>query len=473
MSSRGRVEVRSCGLATAAAWACAPRGRNAHIDYVPDLLADGLGPARAVLLRILREQGVGPLRQRRAEILENLPERARSRLSVALGKGDAAAARLVGLRANPEQELFEGESAFEQEPPLGESDAREILGALGRWEHGWVLRGLGSALLGASPHGPGFMRALRALLPVLIQLRATLTLEVWDGALGALHRWDPALSAAGSIPGLPDADVAREAWARRLGLRAIVAPDLFRVGEHGAVITAWPTSRVPASRVVGHVADAIQPVRTMPVAALVPDWALGRHNARARAALSAAYPRLRWVPVTIMDLVALGGEEVSVAESVARAHCQGDPQVELRLRPGQWFVGASLLGSGREVGDQLRELLPRLVSHAVSAGVRPVGPPQTVFEGEGRARLRARIPVSGPGPRLDDLEFSQEPGGVDLCLEHVGSYDGLAATHARLVQIARETGLALTGPVIESYLNDPATIDVTEWRTSVRAPLEP
>ena len=191
MSARGRVRVEFVGSAASTVRVRPPDG-SIHL-HVPDLLADGLGPARATLAAALDRGAVARVRANAAEVLRALEPSGRRRLEAALGMGDVAAARMLGARDSAVQELVEGESAWEAEAPFGEPDALAVLDAVGVVGALYVT-GIECALLGGSLHGPALLSSMRPWLAALLSGGADVCFRVWTGAQPALRRWDPAVA---------------------------------------------------------------------------------------------------------------------------------------------------------------------------------------------------------------------------------------------------------------------------------------
>jgi hypothetical protein len=79
-----------------------------------------------------------------------------------------------------------------------------------------------------------------------------------------------------------------------------------------------------------------------------------------------------------------------------------------------------------------------------------------------------------PGAALDGApaEAVRLAGGPVVSTLHVGPYDELPLAYGALLAWAGERGLALAGPVRETYLSDPARIPAPELATRVSIPLD-
>jgi effector-binding domain-containing protein len=128
------------------------------------------------------------------------------------------------------------------------------------------------------------------------------------------------------------------------------------------------------------------------------------------------------------------------------------------------------------------EALPRSIGEAIAeveaamreAGVDLTGPPFARYLAfEPRVRAEIGFPVARPAPDVGHVKAGRLPGGRIARVLHVGPYDGLEETHARLVRWLAGQGLHPSGPVWEVYWSDPETEpDAATWRTELFVPVE-
>ena len=86
---------------------------------------------------------------------------------------------------------------------------------------------------------------------------------------------------------------------------------------------------------------------------------------------------------------------------------------------------------------------------------------------EARAELAERKGLDASSVRrIEHVE------GRALQTLHVGPYQELGSTYARLAAAAEETGLVLEGPGHEVYLSDPRRTDPAKLKTIVRMPVK-
>lgn len=126
--------------------------------------------------------------------------------------------------------------------------------------------------------------------------------------------------------------------------------------------------------------------------------------------------------------------------------------------------------------------LPQAIGEAIGAveaamreaGVDLGGPPFARYLDFGpRIRAEVGFPVLRPAPEMGRVVPGRLPGGRIATVLHLGSYDGLHETYARLVAWLAERGLHPSGPMWEVYWSDPEVEpDPATWRTELFAPVE-
>jgi effector-binding domain-containing protein len=444
--------------------------------HVPDLLADGVGPSRAALALLLAHEGVARIREAQDRVLAAVSPGGRRRLELALALDDVGAAMALCARESREPELFDGEFASLPEPPLSEADALLLLDVVGVGPVS--VTGLEAALLGSSPHREPFLRSLRAWLRVMGRQSAEVDVLVWAGAMGALVAWDPGLKMGVCADDRPPPHGEREvrrALAETLGLRP-VSRHVYKGDATGAVILAWPPGRVPASAVAALVADGLKAVRGMPVAALVPDWALGTRYAPARAGLVAAFPNLRFFSLDVESCVALASKRPSLLVTQLRIHLADDAPVEIQVRCEQPALVVGIRCAPAELGLHLSTAFAQVGRAIVSAGGHVVGPPFARYLDleDGHFVVEAGIPTGTAQAGEGDVVPVTLPGGAVATTMHVGPYERLGLAHERLRAAVIEAGREPAGPPWESYVMDPASEpDSDKWRTLLQLPIAP
>jgi effector-binding domain-containing protein len=125
----------------------------------------------------------------------------------------------------------------------------------------------------------------------------------------------------------------------------------------------------------------------------------------------------------------------------------------------------------------LAEAIGRAIGEVESAmeeaGVTLAGPPFARYLAFGE-RIQAEVgfPVRRTAPVVGRVLPSHLPGGRVASIVHLGPYDGLHATYARLTQWLEERGLRPMGPLWEVYWSDPSDEpDPATWRTEISAPV--
>jgi DNA-binding transcriptional MerR regulator len=132
----------------------------------------------------------------------------------------------------------------------------------------------------------------------------------------------------------------------------------------------------------------------------------------------------------------------------------------------------SLATIGRLVGGGIAELC----AYLGRIGVRPVGPPLSIYHDEEFKEADMDVEVAVPCERrvAGDGRMSGRilDGGEAAVTMHVGSYDGISGAYRALAEWMKREGREPAGPPRETYLvggsqaPDPAT-----WRTEVAWPI--
>lgn len=111
---------------------------------------------------------------------------------------------------------------------------------------------------------------------------------------------------------------------------------------------------------------------------------------------------------------------------------------------------------------------------AQAQGVPVVGPPFGMYFGmpSETVDVAAGFPTASPvSPTDDGVTTTDLPGGRAAQILHVGTYDSLEGTYARLMDWLRERGLQPSDVMWESYLNEPEPQHPEASETLVTWPL--
>jgi effector-binding domain-containing protein len=117
------------------------------------------------------------------------------------------------------------------------------------------------------------------------------------------------------------------------------------------------------------------------------------------------------------------------------------------------------------------------VARVVAAqGATPTGPPLACYYRYDPAAdvvdVAAGFPVDRAVTEQDGVGPLVLDAGRVARIEHVGGYDGLGATHGRLLAWASENGLHTGVPFCETYLTEPTPdADPADMRTRVEYPV--
>lgn len=153
-------------------------------------------------------------------------------------------------------------------------------------------------------------------------------------------------------------------------------------------------------------------------------------------------------------------------------------EIEIVELPAQAVLGLRRRGPYLEIPEMLMEVFAVIMEK----GAIPAGPPvfichetamteveQAVAAGD--ADLEVAFPVANRVKPEGDVAYYELPEGRFAKVLHRGPYERCTATYERLYAGLAERGLAITGPIREYYLNDPAEIAPEEILTEILAPV--
>lgn len=124
----------------------------------------------------------------------------------------------------------------------------------------------------------------------------------------------------------------------------------------------------------------------------------------------------------------------------------------------------------------LGELYGELIAFASENGLEIAGQPMTLTNELDNTvwQFEAGLPVrvTGPVEDGDNIQFKTTIAGRALVVEHVGPYDQLAGTLAKLEAYASVHGHRRNGPIQEIYVSDPADTPPEALITKIVYPIE-
>ncbi|WP_166872719.1 GyrI-like domain-containing protein [Salinibacterium sp. ZJ450] len=128
--------------------------------------------------------------------------------------------------------------------------------------------------------------------------------------------------------------------------------------------------------------------------------------------------------------------------------------------------------------EDMPEFFGRAFDKAYSAlqeqGAEVAGPPVAVYRGdpEHGFDVLAGFPVAGAVARSPGLEVEELPAGPAVAIIHIGSYDSMTETYAKVTAWMQDQKLTPAEPMWEDYLTGPdANPDPATWRTRIVFPL--
>jgi effector-binding domain-containing protein len=131
---------------------------------------------------------------------------------------------------------------------------------------------------------------------------------------------------------------------------------------------------------------------------------------------------------------------------------------------------------------EIAVMLPTLFQYIVSQAAIIAGPPlyiwheRSVQEAQkadeaGNADIEVCVPIAAKVPESDEIKCYVLAGGKNAQIVHKGPYEECVPAYERLFAWLEERGLKLTGPIKESYLNDPREVASEDILTLIRAPI--
>jgi effector-binding domain-containing protein len=125
------------------------------------------------------------------------------------------------------------------------------------------------------------------------------------------------------------------------------------------------------------------------------------------------------------------------------------------------------------VAERLKVVLPATYNKAVAAKLGP-GRPFARYHGEkgNGLDIEAGFMVQKAGTSDLQIKAAALPPGPAATVVYTGSYEGLAEAHQSLRAWAAKAGRTPNGGAWEVYLNDPAQLDSSQWKTQIFLPLK-
>lgn len=130
--------------------------------------------------------------------------------------------------------------------------------------------------------------------------------------------------------------------------------------------------------------------------------------------------------------------------------------------------------------SELHEFFHRAFSGIPAAvaqqGAQVVGPPYALYRGRisQEVDVEGGFPIAGSFTPTAEVGAGTLPAGRAVTTMHIGPYETLHESYARLEAYLHEQGLAPADQVWEVYLTDPQSEpDTSKWQTALFWPLAP
>ena len=126
-----------------------------------------------------------------------------------------------------------------------------------------------------------------------------------------------------------------------------------------------------------------------------------------------------------------------------------------------------------ELPTRMGEGFGEVYRYLTGAGVQPAGPPFAMYFNMDMTQLEVELgfPVPEPIAASGRVMASKLPGGRAVVGIHVGPYDTLEQTYAKLMDYVEREGLHPESFMYECYLNDPDEVPRDQLQTEIYFPL--
>ncbi|HYO44553.1 MAG TPA: GyrI-like domain-containing protein [Candidatus Limnocylindrales bacterium] len=162
----------------------------------------------------------------------------------------------------------------------------------------------------------------------------------------------------------------------------------------------------------------------------------------------------------------------------------GRPEPGVRVLPGQATIAMRIREPMATVDVEalVGRALPAVAARIEASGLVVDGPPYVRYHdwGDETADLEIGFPVGGSAAVISVLPEASAggspgrsllPGGPCAVLVHVGPYQDLPASWGRLMTWMWDRDLPPSGPMWESYVDNPDLVDPAALRTEVLRPI--
>ncbi len=188
---------------------------------------------------------------------------------------------------------------------------------------------------------------------------------------------------------------------------------------------------------------------------------------------------LRWTSVErgveVPDAFFAPGESVLVAKRAREeAESSGDGDVTIEVLEERHIASIRVEAPHAELQRTFSVLLPEAMMHCTSVGAHLTGPPLARYHNWGDpVDVECGMPVAEAPPEKGRVKARTLPGGKAVVAWHVGPYESLGDTHARILAYIEGHELTVRDAPWEEYWTDPGMErDPQKWRSRVVYPVE-
>lgn len=144
--------------------------------------------------------------------------------------------------------------------------------------------------------------------------------------------------------------------------------------------------------------------------------------------------------------------------------------IEITELQSQPAIGINATTTLDRIGETLGTIYPRISRYLEENSIVPAGPPFALyrsFSSDG-IEMEGGVPLTEPITGEADIVGSELPGGRTATAWHIGPYDTLRETYAKMRTWMTENGIEPDLPCWEVYWTDPREIkDSAQWKTQI------
>jgi AraC family transcriptional regulator len=148
--------------------------------------------------------------------------------------------------------------------------------------------------------------------------------------------------------------------------------------------------------------------------------------------------------------------------------------VQIKDQPTIGYAYLDCAGSYQQIPQKMMEFMGAFFKQ----GLKPAGGPFAIYFNDPRQVPEAELkwligmPIGPGGAPVEPLKKGEYAfAKVAVCL-HVGPYDKVGETYAKMTAFIDQNGWKVAGPAMEKYLNNPQMVTPDKLQTELILPVE-